>query len=171
MIRLTTKNDFETIYEIINDAAIAYKGLIPEDRWHEPYMSFKELQEQLEDGVIFYCYEENHCILGVMGIQGKENVDLIRHAYVRTQQRQKGIGGLLLEYLMKDSARPILIGTWKEASWAIHFYEKHGFFLVSEEEKNTLLPAYWRIPKRQIETSVVLVDKRYRSLNHLEDQS
>ena len=97
MIRLTTKYDFETIYEIINDAAIAYKGLIPEDRWHEPYMSFKELQEQLEDGVIFYCYEENHCILGVMGIQRKGNVDLIRHAYVRTQQRQKGIGGFLLE--------------------------------------------------------------------------
>jgi N-acetylglutamate synthase-like GNAT family acetyltransferase len=170
MIRLTTKNDFEMIYEIINDAAMAYKGVIPEDRWHEPYMSSKELQEQLEDGVIFYCYEENHCMLGVMGIQGKENVDLIRHAYVRTQQRQKGIGGLLLEYLIENSTKPMLIGTWKEASWAIHFYEKHGFFLVSKEEKNTLLPAYWRIPKRQIETSVVLVDKRYRSLNHSEMQ-
>ena len=171
MIRLTTKNDFEIIYEIINDAAMAYKGVIPEDRWHEPYMSSKELQEQLNDGVVFYCYEENHCILGVMGIQRKGNVDLIRHAYVRTQQRQKGIGGLLLEYLIENSANPILIGTWKEASWAVHFYEKHGFFLVSKEEKDKLLPTYWSIPQRQIETSVVLVDKRYRSLMHAETQS
>src|SRR5262245_46749047 len=143
MIRKATDEDFEEIFIIINDAAIAYKGVIPADRWHEPYMTREELKAQIEDGVRFSCYVDNHEIVGVMGIQDKSDVALIRHAYVRTKQRKKGIGGILLQELMKDAKKPILIGTWKAADWAIHFYEKHGFRLVEEEEKDRLLKKYW----------------------------
>src|SRR5258706_63995 len=131
MISPGTKKDFTQIFEIINDAASAYKGVIPEDRWHEPYMPAKELQDQIDDGVIFWCYAENDMILGVMGIQDKGEVSLIRHAYVRTSARNKGIGGILLRHLHTLTAKPILIGTWAEATWAIEFYKKHGFRLVS----------------------------------------
>ena len=161
MIRKGTDEDFEEIFTIINDAAIAYKGVIPPDRWHEPYMTKEELQAQIEDGVRFSRYVGNHEIIGVMGIQDKADVELIRHAYVRTKQRKKGIGTLLLQELIKDAKKPILIGTWKAADWAIRFYEKHGFRLVEEEEKNRLLKKYWAIPDRQVETSVVLVDGNY----------
>jgi N-acetylglutamate synthase-like GNAT family acetyltransferase len=162
MIRKAIDEDFEEIFNIINDAAIAYKGVIPPDRWHEPYMSREGLRAQIEDGVRFSCYVDNNEIIGVMGIQDKADVTLIRHAYVRTKQRKKGIGSHLLQELIKDSKKPILIGTWKAAAWAIRFYEKHGFRLVEEEEKNRLLKKYWTIPDRQIETSVVLVDGKYR---------
>ena len=158
MIREGTDEDFEEIFNIINDAAVAYKGVIPPDRWHEPYMTKEELQAQIEDGVRFSCYVDNNEIIGVMGIQDKTDVELIRHAYVRTKQRNKGIGTLLLQELIKDANKPILIGTWKAADWAIRFYEKHGFRLVEEEEKNRLLKKYWAISDRQVETSVVLVD-------------
>ena len=161
MIRKGTNEDFEEILTTINDAAIAYKGVIPSDRWHEPYMTKEELQEQIEDGVRFSCYVDNNEIVGVMGIQDKAEVELIRHAYVRTKQRQKGIGTLLLQELTKDAKKPILIGTWKAADWAIRFYEKHGFRLVEEDEKNRLLKKFWAIPDRQVETSVVLVEERY----------
>jgi N-acetylglutamate synthase-like GNAT family acetyltransferase len=162
MIRKATEKNFEAIYSVINDAAIAYKGIIPADRWHEPYMPKEELKTQIEDGVRFSCYTEEDKIIGVMGIQDKKEVYLIRHAYVTTSQRKKGIGTLLLQNLIRDSKKPILIGTWKAAQWAIHFYEKHGFSLVSEEEKNILLRKYWKIPSRQIETSVVLADINYK---------
>lgn len=162
MIRKGTDEDFEEILNIINDAAIAYKGVIPPDRWSEPYMTKEELKEQIEDGVRFSCYVDNNEIIGVMGIQDKTDVDLIRHAYVRTKQRKKGIGTLLLQELVKDSTKPILIGTWKAAHWAISFYEKHGFYLVDEEEKNRLLKKYWTIPDQQVETSVVLVDGKHK---------
>jgi ribosomal protein S18 acetylase RimI-like enzyme len=161
MIRKATDVDFEKIYNIVNDAAIAYKGVIPPDQWHEPYMTKEELQAQIEDGVLFSCYVDNNEIVGVMGIQDKADVELIRHAYVKTKQRRKGIGSLLLQELIKDSKKPILIGTWKSADWAIHFYEKHGFRVVKENEKNRLLRKYWAIPDRQIETSIVLVDGKY----------
>ena len=161
MIRKGTDEDFEEILNIINDAAIAYKGVIPPDRWHDPYMTEAELRAQIEDGVRFSCYVDNNEIVGVMGIQDKAEVKLIRHAYVRTKQRNKGIGALLLQELIKDSKKPILIGTWKAADWAIRFYEKHGFRVVEEEEKNRLLKKYWTIPDRQVETSVVLVDGKY----------
>jgi N-acetylglutamate synthase-like GNAT family acetyltransferase len=163
MIRNATNDYFEIIYEVINDAAIAYKGIIPDDRWHEPYMSKSELKDQINNGVVFYCYLENDEISGVMGIQNIKDVNLIRHAYVRTNKRQKGIGGLLLEHLIDKSDRPVLIGTWKDASWAIKFYSKHGFTQVSEVEKNILLPKYWNISERQIEASVVLVDNKYKT--------
>jgi N-acetylglutamate synthase-like GNAT family acetyltransferase len=162
MIRKATDEDFEEIFNIINDAAIAYKGVIPSDQWHEPYMTREELQAQIEDGVRFSCYADNSEIIGVMGIQDKADVALIRHAYVRTKQRKKGVGSLLLQELIKDEQKPILIGTWKAADWAIRFYEKHGFRLVDEEEKNRLLKKYWAIPDRQVETSVVLVDGKYK---------
>ena len=156
MIILSTKDDFTQIHEIINDAASAYKGIIPEDRWHDPYMSETELQDQIDAGVTFWCYRENDRIIGVMGIQDKGDVTLIRHAYVRTIARNKGIGGKLLRHLNTLTTKPILIGTWADATWAIEFYKKYGFQLVSFQEKEELLRKYWSIPLRQIETSVVL---------------
>jgi GNAT superfamily N-acetyltransferase len=148
--------DFGQIMAIINDAASAYKGVIPDDRWQEPYMSEEQLSSQIADGVEFWCYVEEDVMLGVMGIQDKGDVTLIRHAYVRTSARNKGIGGQLLRHLSGLTSKPILIGTWAAAGWAIRFYEKHGYHLVSFEEKERLLKKYWKIPSRQIETSVVL---------------
>ena len=149
-------HDFSDIYEIINDAASAYKGVIPADRWHEPYMPKIELESQIRQGIEFWCYKENEKILGVMGVQDKADVTLIRHAYVRTAYRNKGIGGKLLKHLVQATTKPILIGTWAEARWAIEFYQRHGFQLLPREEKNKLLLKYCTIPKRQVETSVVL---------------
>ncbi|MDQ3845638.1 MAG: GNAT family N-acetyltransferase [Bacteroidota bacterium] len=153
--------DFKEILDIINDAAIAYKGIIPEDRWHDPYMSEQELQNQMDEGVQFWCYLDNDNIMGVMGIQDKSDVTLIRHAYVRTMARNKGVGSKLLNHLSELTTKPILIGTWADATWAINFYEKHGFVLVSYEDKEHLLRKYWKIPLRQIETSVVLASPNW----------
>lgn len=161
MIRPATAADFNSIYKIINDAAQAYKGKIPEDCWHEPYMSEEELREQINDGIAFHCFCQNGEIVGVMGIQDKSDVDLIRHAYVITDQQNKGIGGKLLDHLTGYSNHPILIGTWEAATWAITFYQNHGFRLVTPEEKDLLLKKYWKISDRQIETSVVLADKKF----------
>lgn len=157
-----TANDFKDIYEIINDAATAYKGVIPADRWHEPYMSEAELLSQIEDCVEFWAYKEGGKILGVMGIQDRGEVTLIRHAYVRTTHRNRGIGGKLLSHLVNLTGKPVLIGTWAEAKWAIGFYQKHGFRLLSREETNRLLLKYWAIPQRQIETSVVLANSDWK---------
>jgi len=153
--------DFKIIHEIINDGASAYKGIIPADRWHEPYMSEEELQAQITDGVQFWCYLEDEKMIGVMGIQDKVDVTLIRHAYVRTTARNKGIGGKLLQHLSTLIATPILIGTWADATWAISFYKKHGFGLVSFSKKEQLLRKYWNIPIRQIDTSVVLASENW----------
>jgi N-acetylglutamate synthase-like GNAT family acetyltransferase len=162
MLERCTNADFNDIYDIINDAASAYKGVIPADRWHEPYMSKDELKTQIKQGVEFWSYKEGDRILGVMGIQDKEDVTLIRHAYVRTAARSKGIGGKLLANLVTLTNKPVLIGTWAEATWAIAFYQKHNFRLVSEREKNMLLAKYWSIPKRQVETSVVLASPSWK---------
>ncbi|WP_136604870.1 GNAT family N-acetyltransferase [Paenibacillus dokdonensis] len=162
MIRLCGRQDQQVIYEVINDASQAYKGIIPEDRYHEPYMPAEELMSELEDGVVFWGYEEDGEIVGVMGIQDKGDVSLIRHAYVRTRQRNGGIGTKLLHHLISQSDRPVLIGTWGSAEWAIRFYVKNGFRLVSKEEKEILLRQYWNVPERQIETSVVLCDERWQ---------
>ena len=156
MIRKCTESDIEAIFEIINDAAAAYKGIIPDDRWHEPYMPVEEIRQAIEDGVIFWGFEHEGRLAGVMGIQDKKDVALIRHAYVYTRLRRQGIGARLLRHLEGLADKPILVGTWKAAAWAISFYCKNGYALVSDEEKNRLLRRYWSIPERQIETSVVL---------------
>ncbi|MCL6479309.1 MAG: GNAT family N-acetyltransferase [Peptococcaceae bacterium] len=160
MIRQCDSKDFDAVYSIINDAAEAYKGIIPADRWKEPYMSKEELQHEMDEGVVFWGYEADGELVGVMGIQHVLDVTLIRHAYVRTVKRNQGIGGKLLSFLRGETTRPVLIGTWADAVWAIHFYEKHGFQLVSPEEKNRLLKKYWSVPERQIETSVVLAEQK-----------
>ncbi len=162
MIRKCTESDFDRILEIINDAAQAYKGVIPEDCWHEPYMPPEELKKEIEDGVVFWGNENDGQLVGIMGIQDKGEVSLIRHAYVLTQAQKQGIGTKLLRYLESLTEKPILIGTWAAASWAISFYQKNGYTLVSEEEeKNRLLRKYWSIPERQVETSVVLANKTW----------
>ncbi len=161
MIRRCTESDFTTIFKIINDSAIAYKGIIPDDRWHEPYMPEEEVRHEIEDGVVFWGFEKDGDLQGVMGIQDKGDVVLIRHAYVRSRFRKQGIGENLLLHLENLTEKPILIGTWKAASWAISFYEKNGYALVSKTEKNRLLNKYWSIPERQIETSVVLANKTW----------
>ena len=155
-IRPCTSVDFEAIYSIVNDAAQAYRGIIPADRWKEPYMPREELRHEIGQGVRFWGYEEHGELAGVMGIQDVLDVTLIRHSYVRTHMRRKGIGGRLLEFLLEKADRSVLIGTWADAVWAIDFYEKAGFGCVSEAEKNRLLKKYWSIPDRQVETSVVL---------------
>jgi len=163
-IRPCTSADVPEIFAIINDAAIAYKGVIPDDRWHEPYMPREDLEREIAAGVRFSGYVENGALLGVMGIQDVKDVTLIRHAYVRTKVRSQGIGGKLLAHLVNLTQRPVLIGTWAAATWAIRFYERHGFRVVDEAEKNVLLQKYWTVPARQIATSVVLVDgKRQKS--------
>jgi GNAT superfamily N-acetyltransferase len=144
------------ILEIINDSSVAYKGVIPADCWHEPYMPLAQLESEIAKGVRFYEYGLDGRIVGVMGIQDVRDVTLIRHAYIRTDCRRHGIGRALLEHLRQLTNRPILIGTWKAAEWAIRFYEKNGFRLVGNEDKNRLLRIYWTISDRQIEESVVL---------------
>ena len=157
-IRPCGESDFADILEIINDAAQAYRGIIPADRWHEPYMGADELAGEIAGGVGFQGYRKGTRLLGVMGIQPVLDVTLIRHAYVSPGAQRGGIGAALLADLLKTTDSPVLIGTWKAAAWAIAFYEKHGFARVSEPEKNRLLGRYWSIPARQIETSVVLAD-------------
>ncbi len=164
MIAPTTPADFAAIYAIVNDAARAYEGHIPADRYHEPYMPQEELRHEIESGVVFWGYREGGELVGVMGIQDVQDVTLIRHAYVRTARQGAGIGSALLAHLMELTSRPTLIGTWAAAGWAVRFYERHGFVLVTPEEKDRLLAKYWDIPARQVETSVVLADARWRGL-------
>jgi GNAT superfamily N-acetyltransferase len=153
--------DFEAIYETINDAAQAYQGVIPSNRWKVPYMPREELKDEIEAGVVFWGYKEKDQLLGVMGLQEVQDVTLIRHSYVRTLRRNEGIGGKLLSRLKAQTVRPLLVGTWAAAVWAIRFYEKHKFRLVSPEDKERLLKKYWSIPDRQVETSVVLADSKW----------
>jgi len=161
MIRKCKESDFDTIFEIINDAAKIYKGIIPQDRWHEPYMPLAELRTEIDDGIVFWGIERDGQLLGVMGIQDKSDVTLIRHAYVRSKAQKQGIGERLLRHLQSMTDKPILIGTWAAASWAISFYQKNGYTLVSAKEKKRLLKRYWSIPERQVETSVVLANQTW----------
>jgi GNAT superfamily N-acetyltransferase len=161
MIRKCKDNDFETIYHIINQAAEAYRGVIPADRWNTPYMPRQELREQIAAGVQFWGYQEGEALVGVMGFQPVQDVTLIRHAYVLPDRQGQGIGGALLAFLQARTERPVLIGTWADATWAVRFYEKHGFRQVTPQEKDRLLRKYWSIPQRQVETSVVLGDERW----------
>jgi GNAT superfamily N-acetyltransferase len=155
-IRPCGEDEREAILGIVNAAAEAYRGVVPADRWHEPYMPADELDREIEAGVVFWGYEDEGELLGVMGVQDVGDVDLIRHAYVLPGSQRRGIGGALLERLTSSMQRPILVGTWAAAGWAIDFYRRHGFELVPRERTAELLRKYWTIPDRQIETSVVL---------------
>ena len=160
MIRLCSHRDIDTIYDIINDSARAYEGHIPDDCYHQPYMPQDELRSEIADGVVFYGYEEDGSLVGVMGIQDRGPVTLVRHAYTRTERCGEGIGSKLLEHLLGITTKPVMIGTWRGATRAVMFYLKPGFRLASVEDKDRLLREYWPTPHRQVETSVVLVDER-----------
>jgi GNAT superfamily N-acetyltransferase len=157
-VRPCRKDERLVISEIINAAAEAYRGVIPPDRWHDPYMSLLELDSEISAGVVFWAYDSEGDVIGVMGIQPVRNVDLIRHAYVRPGNQRRGIGAALISHIRSMSSRQMLVGTWAAAAWAIAFYQRHGFEPVSAEQKTALLKTYWTIPERQIETSVVLAN-------------
>ena len=161
MIRKAVESDHAAILAIINEAAQAYRGVIPADRWHEPYMPAGEMASEIADGVLFWVAEEDGRMLGVMGIQDKGDVALVRHAYVPSALQRKGIGSKLLGHVRSLVDKPVLIGTWAAASWAVDFYRRNGFRVVSPAEKDRLLRCYWSIPERQVETSVVLADPRW----------
>lgn len=161
LIRRSEGADLGQIVAVINDAARAYRGVIPADRWHEPYMPEDELRREIADGIVFWVAEDEGRLLGIMGIQDKGAVALVRHAYVTPTTQRKGVGTTLLRHVEGLADKPILIGTWANASWAIDFYRRNGFTMVSDSEKYRLLRAYWSIPERQIETSVVLADERW----------
>ena len=146
---------------IVNEAARAYRGVIPADRWHEPYMSGAELETEIAGGVVFWVAEEDGRLVGVMGMQDKGEVVLVRHAYIVPTTQRKGLGTRLLRHMTELANKPVLIGTWADASWAIDFYRRNGFTVVSNRHKDALLRRYWSIPGRQIETSVVLADGRW----------
>ncbi len=161
MIRRCVEADFDAILAIVNEAARAYDGVIPADRYVDPYMPAEELRGEIDAGVEFWAWEVAGAVLGVMGIQDVKDVTLIRHAYVRTADQGRGIGARLLATLRDRTARPLLIGTWADAAWAIRFYRKHGFECVPAERKAALLRRYWSVPERQIETSVVLAERAW----------
>jgi GNAT superfamily N-acetyltransferase len=156
LVRPCRDGERDAILAIVNAAAEAYRGVIPPDRWREPYMPAAELAEEIAAGVAFWGYEADGTLVGVMGIQPVGDVDLIRHAYTAPAHQGRGVGGALLEHLMRRSTRPLLVGTWAAAEWAIRFYRRHGFEPESRERSAELLRSYWSIPERQIETSVVL---------------
>ena len=157
MIKKHTKQDFSIILEVINDAAIKYKGVIPYDCWHNPYMSKKELIDEFNNKVHMFGYHKNEKLVGVIGVQEVKDVILIRHAYTLSSYQNRGAGSALIEYLLKKNKDSrLLVGTWKDATWAIQFYQKFGFILHTKEETILLLKKYWKIPTKQIENSVVL---------------
>lgn len=157
-IRPCRDEDIATILTIVNCAAEAYRGVIPADRWHEPYMPLAELRRDIDAGVEFWGVETQGELIGVMGMQPVHDVDLIRHAYVLPTHQRHGVGAAMIAYLRRKSTRRMLVGTWAAASWAIDFYRRHGFVLVSPDRKSGLLKTYWNIPERQVETSVVLAN-------------
>ncbi len=163
VIQPCNDQDLQEVWSIINEGAEAYKGVIPMDCLSEPYMSFEELRHETGDGVRFWGYEEENTLVAVMGIQQVHDVTLIRHAYVRSASQKQGIGGRLLVHLLGMVNGTVLIGAWADAAWAIRFYEKHGFQLVSPQDKNRLLKKYWTVSERQIETSVVLANQEWRT--------
>jgi len=157
MIRNLGAQDFDTVYTVVNEAAVAFKGNIPEDCLKEPYMSREELKEEISSGVQFYGYSLDDVVVAVMGIQAVDNVTLIRHAYTLSKYQHHGIGAELLRHLLSLADKPrVLVGTWTGAAWAIKFYQNHGFKLQTRTQTNNLLHKYWRISERQVETSVVL---------------
>ncbi|HMG58288.1 MAG TPA: GNAT family N-acetyltransferase [Burkholderiales bacterium] len=165
LIRKSREADSAAMLTIVNAAAQAYRGVIPADRWRDPYMPSDELEKEIADGVIFWVAEEGGRLLAVMGIQDKGEVALVRHAYVAPSVQRKGVGTSLLRHVQGLTGKPFLIGTWADASWAIEFYRRNGFTVVPNTRKNSLLRRYWSIPARQIETSVVLADGRWMEVH------
>ena len=161
IVRKSVDADLPAMLAIVNDAAHAYRGVIPKDRWREPYMPPDELEREIAEGVVFWVAEEDGRLSGVMGIQDKGDVALVRHAYVAPGTQRSGVGTRLLRHVEGLVDKPILIGTWAAASWAIQFYERNGFSIVPSDDKDRLLRTYWSIPARQIETSVVLANSRW----------
>ena len=161
-IRPCRDDERRAILAIVNAAAEAYRGVIPADRWREPYMPADELDDEIAAGVAFWGYEDDGELAAIMGIQPVRDVELIRHAYTAPERQGRGIGGALLDELLSRATRPILVGTWAAAEWAIRFYERHGFARVSDARRTELLTEYWTIPERQVETSVVLEQRRPR---------
>lgn len=157
-IRLCSERDLAAMLAIINDAAAAYRGVIPADRWHEPYMPEAELRAEIAAGIELWGLQTDDGLIGVMGVQPVRDVDLIRHAYVRPGSQRLGVGAELIEHLRRRSERRMLVGTWAAATWAIRFYQRHGFELVAPTRASALLRSYWTIPERQIDTSVVLAN-------------
>ena len=157
MISEYTKNDTSKILHVINDASLRYKGIIPNNCWHEPYMSKQKLIDEFSDGVRMYAYHHDNKLIGVIGIQEVKNVTLIRHAYTLTSYQGKGTGSELLKYLLKkNQSSRLLVGTWRAATWAIRFYEKFDFILQTKDQSTLLLKKYWKISSNQIKNSVVL---------------
>lgn len=166
MIRPVRHDEIDAALSIINQAAQAYKGVIPADCWQEPYMPEEELRAEIAAGVDFSGYAGETGLLGVMGRQDLGEVTLIRHAYVDPGAQRQGLGSRLLTHLMDNIPGPVLVGTWAAAWWAIRFYEQHGFKLVTPETKDRLLRTYWTISDRQVETSVVLADPKWIALTN-----
>lgn len=162
LIRRSREADSPAILAIINAAAQAYRGVIPADRWHDPYMPPEELEKEIADGIAFWVAEEGGQLLAVMGMQDKGEVALVRHAYVAPAAQRKGLGTSLLRHVQGLTDKPVLIGTWADAGWAIDFYLRNGFTLVPNARKEALLRRYWSVPARQIETSVVLADEKWK---------
>jgi N-acetylglutamate synthase-like GNAT family acetyltransferase len=166
VIRKSIGADFAAMLAIVNDAAQAYRGVIPADRWHDPYMTADALEREIAEGVVFWVAEQDGRLSGVMGIQDRGDVALVRHAYVAPTTQRSGVGTQLLHHVETLVEKPILIGTWAAASWAIAFYQRNGFTVVPSDDKDRLLRTYWSIPARQIETSVVLADRRWVEARH-----
>jgi GNAT superfamily N-acetyltransferase len=161
VIRKCHNDDLEAMAAIVNAAAEAYRGVIPADRWHDPYMPLDELCAEIERGVRFSGYAAAGTLVGLMGLEDVQDVHLIRHAYVHPDWQGHGIGSQLARHLYAETTRPVLVGTWADAQWAVHFYERQGFRQVPAEEAKRLLRTYWAIPERQVDTSVVLADERW----------
>jgi len=161
LIRKSREAEFAAILAIINAAAQVYRGVIPVDRWHEPYMPPEELAKEIANEIVFWVAEQDGRLLAVMGMQDKGEVALVRHAYVAPAAQRKGVGTSLLRHVQGLTHKPVLIGTWAAASWAIDFYLRNGFAVVAQADKDSLLRKYWSVPTRQIETSVVLADARW----------
>lgn len=161
MIRRCDEKDFDTILDVINDSAQCYRGVIDPDCWNDPYMSADYLRHEIDNGVRFWSFERDEVIIGVMGVQDVMDVTLVRHVYVKSASRNSGAGSALLERIREMTDKPILMGAYKAAVWALDFYEKHGFKLIDGEEKNRLLKKYWSLPDTQIETSVVMAEEKW----------
>lgn len=162
MIRKCNHQDIDTVLGIINDAAVAYRDVIPETLYREPYMTREHLESEIQKGVVFFGFKQRGTLIGVMGVQEFPDVTLIRHSYIQTAHRRTGIGGALIDFHKNNTEKPILVGCLKAMTWAIHFYQKHDFHLVNDTERDKLRAKYWSLSQEHVRNSVVLVDQAYK---------